>query len=58
MSSRIPKYVSSFAIGAAVGAGLALLFAPMPGRKMQKRVSNLAEKVVDDGLRAARRMAS
>ena len=58
MSSRIPKYVSSFLIGAVVGAGLALLFAPMPGRKMQKKVTNLAEKVVDDGLKVARRMAS
>lgn len=58
MSSRIPKYVSSFLIGAAFGAGVALLFAPMPGRKIQKKVTNLAEKVVDDGLKVARRMAS
>jgi gas vesicle protein len=61
MSSRVPKYVSSFLIGSIVGAGLALLFTPLTGRKMQKRVGDLADKVVDrvDDLKvAARRMAS
>ena len=50
----IPKYVSSFAVGFLFGAGLALMIAPMPGKKMQKKVG---EKV-DDLKIAARRMAS
>lgn len=37
----IPKYVSSFLIGAALGAGVGLMLAPMPGRKMQKKVGDL-----------------
>ena len=32
----IPKYVSSFAVGFAVGAGLTLIYAPMTGKKFQK----------------------
>lgn len=57
----LPKYVSSFLIGFAVGAGAALLVAPMTGKKMQRKVGNLTEKVIDkvDDLKvAARRMAS
>lgn len=57
----LPKYVSSFLIGAAVGAGLALLLAPMPGKKMQRKVADITDRVIDkvDDLKvAARRVAS
>jgi gas vesicle protein len=43
----IPKYVSSFAVGFVVGAGLTLIYAPMTGKKMQKKIARLNEKVVD-----------
>ena len=57
----LPKYVSSFLIGLAMGAGLALMLAPMPGKKMQRKVGDFTDKVIDkvDDLRvAARRVAS
>lgn len=51
----IPKYVSSFAVGFAVGAGLTLIYAPMTGRKMQKKIARLNDKVIDrvEDLKAA-----
>jgi gas vesicle protein len=55
------KVISSFVIGAAVGAVAALFFAPMPGRKMQRKAGKLAGKMVDkveDFALAARKMAS
>lgn len=55
------KYISSFGVGFIVGAGVALMLAPYPGKKMQRKVGNLTEKVfdkVDDLKIAARRMAS
>jgi len=36
-----------FAVGAVAGAAAALLYAPMTGRKMQKKVSNITEQVLD-----------
>ena len=36
-----------FAVGAVAGAAAALLYAPMTGRKMQKKVVDLTEKVID-----------
>ena len=36
-----------FTTGAFAGAAVALLFAPMTGRKMQKRVANATERVID-----------
>ena len=60
-----PSYVSTFIIGVAVGAGTALLLTPFTGRKMQKKVIALTDKVtdnivdkVDDLKVAAKRMAS
>jgi len=35
----------SFAVGALVGAGLALLLAPTPGRDMRRRLGETARKV-------------
>jgi len=43
----IPKYVSSFAVGFAVGAGLTLIYAPMTGRKMQRKIGQIGDRVVD-----------
>jgi gas vesicle protein len=41
------KYALAFGIGAIAGAAVALLFAPFPGKKMQKKVSNATERVLD-----------
>jgi hypothetical protein len=40
-------FVWVFAIGAVAGAAAALLYAPMTGRKMQRKVSDITEKVLD-----------
>ena len=37
----------TFVAGAAVGAAVALLYAPMTGRKMQRRVADATGKVRD-----------
>ncbi|MBI5641829.1 MAG: YtxH domain-containing protein [Nitrospirae bacterium] len=37
----------SFLIGGIVGAGLALLFAPYPGRKMRGKIADIAEDARD-----------
>ena len=42
-----PKYFSTFVVGMAVGAGFALLVAPMPGKKMQKKVAKITDHVID-----------
>lgn len=49
------KYVSSFLVGFTVGAGVALMFAPMPGRKMQRKVAGITDRVIDkvDDLKVA-----
>lgn len=55
------RYISSFLVGLIVGAGVALLMTPMSGKKMQRKVADIGERVVDkvDDLKvAARRMAS
>jgi gas vesicle protein len=36
-----------FAVGAVAGAAAALLYAPMTGRKMQKKVADVTDKVID-----------
>lgn len=41
------SFALTFAVGAVVGSAVALLFAPMTGRKMQKKVSNATERVID-----------
>ncbi len=43
----IGKYLLMFALGAAAGAAVALLYAPMTGKKMQKKVGDVTEKVLD-----------
>jgi gas vesicle protein len=55
------KFAWVFAVGAVAGAAAALLYAPMTGRKMQKKVSDITEKVidkVDDFKGAVKRVAS
>lgn len=37
----------SFLAGAAVGAGLALLYAPKSGRELREQISDIAEDAVD-----------
>jgi gas vesicle protein len=44
---RSLKYVSSFIVGFAVGAGVTLLFAPMTGKKMQKKIARIGDQLVD-----------
>jgi gas vesicle protein len=36
-----------FALGVVTGAAVALLYAPMTGRKMQKKVGDVTDKVID-----------
>lgn len=49
------KYVSSFLAGFTVGAGIALLFTPMSGKKMQRKVADITDRVIDkvDDLKVA-----
>ena len=49
------KYVSSFLAGFTVGAGVALMIAPMSGKKMQRKVADIADRVIDkvDDLKVA-----
>ena len=56
----LPKYISSFLLGFAVGAGVALMLAPMPGKKMQRTVADITDRVIDkvDDLKAAARRAA
>jgi gas vesicle protein len=45
--SSFDKYAFTFALGAVTGAAVALMYAPMTGKKMQKKVANATEKVRD-----------
>ena len=40
--------VFAFLTGAAIGAGLALLYAPQSGEETRKKLKELSEKVADD----------
>ena len=57
---KVSKYVSSFVVGFTVGAGVALMFAPMPGKKMQRKVASITDRVIDkvDDLKVAVRRAA
>jgi len=41
------SYALTFALGAFAGATVALIFAPMTGKRMQKKVADVTEKVKD-----------
>jgi gas vesicle protein len=45
--STFRSYVFTFAAGAIAGAVLALLYTPITGKKFQKKVVDVSEKVVD-----------
>jgi len=45
--SALEKFAFTFAAGAVTGAVLALLYAPMTGKKLQKKVAGVAENVID-----------
>jgi hypothetical protein len=50
MFTRKTSFVSLtwvFAVGAVAGAAAALLYAPMTGRKFQKKVAGVTDKVID-----------
>ena len=46
-AKRYGKFTLTFVIGAAVGVGLGLLYAPKAGRKLNKDLKNGFEKVKD-----------
>jgi gas vesicle protein len=46
-NSSFSSYVYTFVLGALTGAAVALLYAPMTGKKMQKKVANATSKVRD-----------
>jgi gas vesicle protein len=41
------SFALTFVLGAVAGAALALLYAPMTGTKMQKKVADATERVMD-----------
>ena len=43
----VGKVAAGFGIGALSGAVLALLFAPLTGKKMQKKIVNVTENLID-----------
>ncbi|MGZ7080281.1 MAG: YtxH domain-containing protein [Thermoanaerobaculia bacterium] len=45
--NRFGLYALTFGLGAITGAAVALLFAPYPGKKMQKKVSNATDRVLE-----------
>lgn len=45
--SSFKSYALTFVLGAAAGAAVALLYAPMTGKKMQRKVADATDKVRD-----------
>ena len=45
--SGLQKFVFTFAAGAVTGAVLALLYTPMTGKKLQRKVADVADQVMD-----------
>ncbi|HJW92813.1 MAG TPA: YtxH domain-containing protein [Thermoanaerobaculia bacterium] len=46
--TRVANYSFTFVAGALIGAAVALLYAPKPGKKLQKDVKNFAEDSADN----------
>ena len=47
-TGSVPGGMAGFALGAIVGAGLALLFAPAPGSETRRRLRDTARGMKDD----------
>ena len=45
--STLEKFAFTFAAGAITGAVLALLYTPITGKKLQRKVSDVADRVAD-----------
>ena len=54
---HLGKVAVSFGIGALSGAVLALLYAPLTGKKLQKKLIDKVEETVDDVQATVRRIA-
>jgi gas vesicle protein len=46
-NSSFSSYALTFVLGALTGAAVALLYAPMTGKRMQRKVADVTEKVRD-----------
>lgn len=46
--NKFGKFALTFALGAITGAAVALLYAPFPGKKMQKKVFDAVEDGVEN----------
>lgn len=42
------KAINGFLVGAVVGSAIALLFTPMPGKKLRKQISKKKDDLMDD----------
>ena len=45
--SSFRSFALTFALGAIAGAAVALLYAPMTGRKLQRKVADITDRVFD-----------
>ncbi|MGZ5441188.1 MAG: YtxH domain-containing protein [Thermoanaerobaculia bacterium] len=45
--TKYTGFILAFVGGVITGAAIALLYAPMTGKKMQKKVGDVADKVID-----------
>ncbi len=45
--SRLERFAFTFGAGVVTGAVLALLYTPITGKKLQKKVADLTDKVID-----------
>lgn len=46
-NSSFRSFALTFALGAIAGAAVALLYAPMTGRKLQRKVADITDRVFD-----------
>ena len=56
--SRIGLYTTVFILGAVAGAAVALLYAPMTGRKLQKQLKEVIDDQVETVQTAVRKFAN
>lgn len=55
--NRFGLYSTMFILGAVAGAAVALLYAPMSGRKLQKQLRDVIDDKVDNVQSAVRKFA-